>query len=145
MIKTTLGKNKLSQLRVGVDLKKDEETKIDLTFTEFRVIFAAQTLISLANLLKQVNNIVNEILPKFIANKKQEPKLALVLKKEEKPVPQAVEPVVVKDSKVIFKGELSNIVLMLPESVTENLNKYREKEMMRELLNFHLQRKWTSS
>ena len=125
-MKKVLQENKLSQLEFTLNLNKNQNTDIFFKFSEFHVIFAAQTVASLAQTLAQVNYIQNNLLPKL-----------LVKNDNPKPAPPVEEPPPVKDTNAIssageylgektilkFQGELSDIVFMLPKTGLKNNEK----------------------
>lgn len=123
-----LKEQKLSQLHFFLDLNKNEDTNIVFTFSEFHIILAAQTVASLSKTLEQVNHIQNHLLPQLVANKPQaakeeEPVKIEPVKAEKKKSNLSADKVLGTETKLTFRGELSNIVFMLPKSGLKNKEK----------------------
>ena len=106
-------KNK-SQLHVNLKLMANNEMGVNANLEEFRIIFAAKTIASLAKILKTINKLVEKVVPRLIVEKaKEAPKninRAITKAASESEINTG------KNSAINLDCKLRNITLLLPES-----------------------------
>ena len=117
-MKSLLKEQKLSQFHFSLDKKMNGETGINFTFSEFHIIFAAQTIASLTERLKQINDAQKNLVPQLLLNFESRTPSPSIL--QPGVAEDAAKIVLGKESKLSLCGELSNIVLVLPKSGLQN-------------------------
>ena len=120
LIKERLGAKSLSQLHIVVVLQKQTSTSqnidVDLLLEEFRVILAAPTVIALAKVLKHAGNVKDRVMPRIMLDRKKHRKKKAHSQPEVEPIFDIPVPEDIS-SRIIFRGKLRNIVVLLPETV----------------------------
>ena len=106
----------LCQFKLLLDLKAKEEIKVDVVLSDFKVILASKTMFSLTSAIRHMKTIVDTVLPKIIFEKSVEvapkqPSKAVIIATEQ------AQHALGKNSKLVVLAKLTNIVLLLPETV----------------------------
>ena len=115
LVEEKMLQKKLSQMNISVIIKSDLTIDINFKMSEFRIIFAAQTISALAKTLKHITYITSTMIPKVIvkmAGDKASEKLSAAVKYASEKTEAALNK---GDSSIKINGEMENLRLLLPE------------------------------
>ena len=118
LVEEKMLQKKLSQMNISVIIKSDLTMDINFKMSEFRIIFAAQTISALAKTLKHITYITSTMIPKVIvkiAGDKASEKLSAAVKYASEKTEAALNK---GDSSIKINGEMENLRLLLPEKGT---------------------------